>query len=207
MLDKETCKLVARIAENLPDLNSAQMQAWMEDPVRLQTVLSALGRFRTLTAVKIGIPFNSISEIITSIESDCYVSEETKVFLRSSKIVVVDKETEVELAVVTPAELGFEPHIKCQLGDICIRARNVGSLLPCSLEMALRLRLQCHQPKGETLFVVVSSKLPNSFEVYRITPGPEMAFDGGPSHSTAPFLPDRHLVLRRANASELAVVQ
>ncbi len=38
-MDKQTGKLVARIAENLPDMNSRQMQTFIDDPKSLQEAL------------------------------------------------------------------------------------------------------------------------------------------------------------------------
>ncbi|MBI5139752.1 hypothetical protein HZA26_04050 [Candidatus Nomurabacteria bacterium] len=41
-MDRQTGKLIARIAENLPSMEGPVMQEWIEDPMRLQGFLSGL---------------------------------------------------------------------------------------------------------------------------------------------------------------------
>ena len=38
-MDRQTCKLIARISENLPDMNGEVMQRWIDDPKSLQRAL------------------------------------------------------------------------------------------------------------------------------------------------------------------------
>jgi len=41
-IDKQTAKLIARIAENLPDMQTDIMQGWIENPEHLKTFLRGL---------------------------------------------------------------------------------------------------------------------------------------------------------------------
>ena len=49
MLDRQTAKLIARVSENLPNMEKDVMQSWINDPKRLQAFLSGLN---TTTATK-----------------------------------------------------------------------------------------------------------------------------------------------------------
>lgn len=49
-MDKQTGKLVARIAENLPEMSNSVMQGWIQKPRELQTFLSGLSSSRPAPA-------------------------------------------------------------------------------------------------------------------------------------------------------------
>ena len=62
-IDKRTAKFIARIAENLPDMDGDQMQEWIENPVDLQDFLSGLGTpHDTLIRIDRSVRPNSIYE-------------------------------------------------------------------------------------------------------------------------------------------------
>lgn len=43
-MDKQTCKFLARVAENLPEMSGGEMQAWIDNPNGLQAFLRGLNR-------------------------------------------------------------------------------------------------------------------------------------------------------------------
>ena len=67
-MDKQTGKLIARIAENLPDMESYIMQGWIDNPKGLQTVLkSALCPPEVVVAPQVEAPLDTIIRVDRSV--------------------------------------------------------------------------------------------------------------------------------------------
>jgi len=153
-MDKQTAKLGARILENLPNMDSEVMQEWIDDPKGLQEALrQALCRFKTFKTIKLGTK-KSVKAIRQAIaDTGCYISGWANDILGQFAFTAATKETEVELVVVSVAELGFKDEAKYSV--ICKRAQQLGLAL-CPAEVGPQLRLQYpDQPKGEWLHVAM----------------------------------------------------
>ncbi|PIS41049.1 MAG: hypothetical protein COT26_00075 [Candidatus Kerfeldbacteria bacterium CG08_land_8_20_14_0_20_43_14] len=88
-MDKQTGKLIARISENLPDMNSGQMQRLIDDPVGLQDALrKALCPVRMIDVTTNG---RSGEQCIADLESKHYrVGDYAKQLLRNAKFVATN---------------------------------------------------------------------------------------------------------------------
>ncbi len=88
-MDKQTGKLIARISENFPDMNSRQMQIWIDDPKRLQVALAnALCPVRMVDVTTNG---RGGEEWITYLEGKSYrVGDYAKQLLRDKKFVATN---------------------------------------------------------------------------------------------------------------------
>ncbi|MFA6587535.1 MAG: hypothetical protein WCT08_00530 [Patescibacteria group bacterium] len=91
-MDKQTGKLVARISENLPDMDPRQMQIWIDDPKRLQVALAnALCPVRMVDVTTNG---RGGEEWITHLEEKRYrVGDWAKQLLRNKKFVATNGKT------------------------------------------------------------------------------------------------------------------
>ncbi len=67
VMDKQTGKFIARIAENLPDMPSDLMQDWIDDPKRIQKFLKGLCPQEVAFAPKEEAPLDTIIHIDRSI--------------------------------------------------------------------------------------------------------------------------------------------
>lgn len=101
-MDKQTGKLIARISENLPDMNSRQMQIWIDDPKGLQAALAnALCPVRMIDITTNG---RSGEQCITDLEKNGNrVGDYAKQLLRNEKFVATNGVT-YTLAMITGDE-------------------------------------------------------------------------------------------------------
>ena len=109
--------------------------------------------FPTFKTIKLGTlkDTKAICKAITN--SGGRISDWANDMMSKKEFTVAKKETEVELVVVSVAELGFKDGAK--YSDICERAKNLGLDL-CPAEVGPQLRLQyADQPKGEWLRIAM----------------------------------------------------
>jgi hypothetical protein len=158
MLHKQTGKLIACIAENLPFMGTDVMQKWIENPKDLHEALhkalcpswtNGFPMWRTLklgTGLKTAGDFSNISE-----QSGCSIVTRGRNILSNPAFKVSETEAEVELVIVSVADLGFKERATCK--DIYNRAKELGLDL-CPAEVGPQLRLQYKdQPKGEMILI------------------------------------------------------
>lgn len=159
-MNRQIGKLIARIAENLPDMDTDLMQKWIDDPKGLQKVLKAtlcvtkknkdVMPFKTWRTVKLGTGIKDVDGFRKALNKvDCNISDWSNYILGKPAFEqsVVEAETEVELVNVSVAELGFKG--RATRADIYKRAQELGLDL-CPAEVGPQLRLQYKdQPKGE----------------------------------------------------------
>jgi len=156
-MSTQIAKLVARIAENLPDMSGPQVQGWIENPKRLQQALKVLAEIPSDPKVWKRITLG------TGIDADGYrkaikakkmrIGDYANDILGKPTFSVATEEEEVELdlVVVSVAELGFPKGAK--LKDIFARAKEKGLHL-CPNQVGPELRLQYEdQPKDEWLLI------------------------------------------------------
>ena len=162
-MDKQTGKLIARIAENLPDMESDIMQGWIDNPKGLQRVLkgalcppeeAAPTTFKTFRTIKLGTGLKTADDFRTALKkANCEIGNWGDDILGKPAFTVSPKEVELELVVVSNAELGFKDGAKVK--DTYARAKELGLEL-CPNEAGPQLRLQYKdQPKGEFLLIAM----------------------------------------------------
>jgi len=159
-MNKQTAKLIARIAENLPDMDEDVMQGWIENPKSLQRALKEVlcppseRTWKTWKTIKLGT-FNSVDEIRKALKAGGFtVNDRSNDILGKPAFTMSNTEQDVELVNVSVEELGFKDGTRYT--DICKRALELG-LDYCPAEVGPQLRLQFKdQPKGT--YVVVAMK-------------------------------------------------
>jgi hypothetical protein len=155
----QVAKLIARVAENLPDMSEAVMQGWIENPKGLQEFLTGLcppaSEFRVWKTIKLGTNgLKTADDFRKSFKDNGFkVSDWANDILGKPAFTVATEETELYLVVVSVAELGFKNGATCK--NIYARAKERG-LDICPNEVGPQLRLQYKdQPKGEWLVVAM----------------------------------------------------
>jgi hypothetical protein len=155
-MSTQTAKLVARIAENLPDMSTSQMQGWIENPKRLKQVLSVLAevpsdpkvwkRITLGTGIKDADGFRKVIK-----DGGMRLGDWANDIIGKPAFSVATDKVDVDLVVVSVAELGFPNGAK--LSDIYASAKKRGLEL-CPNEVGPQLRLQYKdQPKDEWLVI------------------------------------------------------
>jgi hypothetical protein len=162
MLHKQTGKLIACIAENLPFMGTDVMQRWIENPKDLHAALhkalcpSWTAEFPTWRTLKLGTGLKTAGDFRVALKIAGFdISERAGVILSKPAFIfpVSGEETEVELVIVSVAELGFE----CDATRKCIydRAEKLDLCL-CPAEVGPQLCLQYKdQPKNEMLLIAM----------------------------------------------------
>lgn len=153
MLNKQIAKLIAVIIQNLPEMSSEMMQRHIENPKGVQEILRAFLVFPSMT-VKLGTGLKSADDFLHAFKKvGVAFGTFAGRFLYDTSFRVADQLTEVSIAVLTVAELGFES--KATYADICQRGVTLGYGL-CPSELGPQLRLQYkNQPKGEVLLLAM----------------------------------------------------
>lgn len=154
MISKQTAKLVARIAENLPaEMSDEIMQGWIDNPKGLQKFLSGLvlasanGRQEFPVYLELEVGGKSKDELIAEIESaGMFVSDLSKDIMSKPAWKPGEKET-VKFARVSVRDLGFTKNPTTT--QIWARIRELGhSLCESGDGPALRRALK-GQVKGD----------------------------------------------------------
>lgn len=154
MIDKQTAKFVARIAENLPaNLDDDVMQGWIDNPRGLQKFLRDLcppSEFSVWKTITLGTGLKSARDFRRALkDAGCKIDSSANDILGRPAFTVSPEETEVDLVMVTCIELGFKN--SAIRADICKRAQKLGlQLVPAEVGPQLRLQY-LNQPPGECL--------------------------------------------------------
>jgi len=157
-MDKQTGKLIARIAENLPDISGDLMQGWIDNPRGLQKFLTGLcppetaHRFRVWKTIKLGTGLETADDFRRAFKATgCRIGNLASDILDKPAFTASDTEMELDLFNVSVAELGFKDGATRR--DIYERALKLDLEL-CPNETGPQLRLQYQdQPRGEWLLI------------------------------------------------------
>ena len=159
-------KFAATILENLPEVPEDIMQGWIENPKALQKLLAGLNL--SVNCFVAGIDFKvwKILKLHTGVDADGYrksikgkkvgkqkmdIGDYANDIIGKPEFTVITGEAELDLVVVSVAELGFKDGAK--LKDIFAEAKKRGLEL-CPNQVGPELRLQYEdQPKDEWLIV------------------------------------------------------
>ncbi len=143
----------AELVKGSPDLIKRTYQLWDELATEQALRLPIMERpiWKTL---KLGNGLKSSEDFITAIEdANGRASDWAKVIMNKPAFTASDESTELDLVIVTVAELGFPDGAKRQ--DIYDKAISFGLSL-CPPEAGPQLRLQyMDQPKSEWLFIAM----------------------------------------------------
>lgn len=187
---KQTADLIARIAQNMPEMDPTTMQGWIENPKALQKALrealcppEATPVFRVWKTITIGT--KSVKELRKEILRDGM-----KIGSRASdildKVEVCPKPMKLDLVVLSVKELGFKSD--ATYSEICAKAKSLAlELCPPEVGPQLRLQYQDH-PKGKWIVIAMeairdSSDYLSLFDVGRDGDGVWLdAFNGSPGH-------------------------
>jgi len=106
-MDRQTLKLGARILENLPKMESSEMQEWIDDPKGLQRTLRiALFRPKTFKTIKVGTGPKTADEFRADLKKKgCKISDWADDLFGRPGFTVADREEDIELVVLTTAQL------------------------------------------------------------------------------------------------------
>lgn len=156
----QTAKFIAKVAENMPELSSDVMQGWIENPKGLQKILKnvlcppeGISDFALWKTIKLGTGLTTADDFRHALKSGGYHIGDwgNDILGRRAFTVAGDEETEVDLVVLSVAELGFKDGASRK--DIYKRALKLGLEL-CPAEIGPQLRLQYKdQPNGEWLLI------------------------------------------------------
>ncbi len=155
-MDKQTAKLIARIAENLPDMPCYVMQGWIENPNGLKKFLSGLSPsksdFKVWKTIKLGTGMKNARQFrLAIVKAGGKVGGVATDILGNPAFTVATEEVELDLVNVSVGELGFAKGATRR--EIYKRAIELG-LERCPAEVGPQLRLQYKdQPMGKLLLI------------------------------------------------------
>ena len=156
----QVAKLIARIAENLPEMSSDIMQGWIENPKALQKLLLGLcptdifiPELKVFKTIELGTGLKTADAFRRSLKDNgIVIDEHADDILGKPGFTVATEETEIDLVVVSAAELGFKD--ATTLEQIYTRAKKLGLNL-CPAEVGPQLCLQHKdQPNRELLIAM-----------------------------------------------------
>ena len=159
----QVLKFGATILQNLPDMSEDIMQGWIENPKALQKVLLGLcppakgfvPEFKGfIKTIKLGTGLKTADDFRKSLKDNGFrIGDYVNDILGKTAFTVATEETELDLIVVSVAELGFKDGATHE--QIFARAKEHGLDL-CPTEVGPQLRLQYKdQPNGEQLVVAM----------------------------------------------------
>ena len=169
-ISKQTAKFIARIAENLPDIDEDVMQGWIENPKGLKKALmEALCPperiWTTWKTIKLGT-FKNVDEIRKALKAGGHsIGDWANDILGKPAFKVSETEQDVELVNVSVEELGFKDGAR--YADICKRALELG-LDYCPAEVGPQLRLQYKDQSNGTYVVVAMEAITDSVGRFRV---------------------------------------
>lgn len=146
--DRQTAKFLAVVGENMPELSGDVMQGWIQNPKAVQKVLSnafcppevATPRFKIWKTIKLGTGLKTADDFRKALKDNGFnISDWARDILGKSAFTAATKETGVDLAKVTVAELGFKKGARRDQIYEC--AKELGLEL-CPPEVGPQLRLQ-----------------------------------------------------------------
>ena len=175
--DRQTAKFIATVCQNLPEISADVMQGWIENPKTLQKVLlnalcppETTSELKAWKTIKLGTGLQTADDFRRALKDGGFrIGDRGNDILGKSAFTMATEETEVDLVVVSVAELGFETGAYCE--GIYKRAQEL-ELELCPPEVGPQLRLQYKdQPMGECLLIGMEpisdsdSHYPNVFSV------------------------------------------
>jgi hypothetical protein len=179
-MQSQILKFSATLLQNLPEIPEKIMQQWIEDPQGLQKFLASLNmppsvdavEFPTWRTVKLGIGFKNADDFRSELKNrGMKIGDWADNILGQPAFTVATQETELDLVVISVADLGFKKATTRK--KIYARAEELGLNL-CPVEVGPRLRLQyADQPNGECL-IIAMEPITDSFgglELFRVKRG------------------------------------
>ena len=157
-MSKQTAKLIARIAENLPEMPSEIQQGWIENPAALQKALYLAllpaPEYVIWKTIRIGVGSKNADEFCAALKAaGCRFGDWANDILGKPAFTVADQELDLDLVVMSVAELGFKNSAK--RSEIYARARELGLDL-CPAEVGPQLCLiYKDQPLNEWLLIAM----------------------------------------------------
>ncbi len=158
---KQTAEFIATVAQNLPKMSSDIMQGWIENRMGLQKFLTGLcppanvPEFKVFKTIKLGTSgLKTANDFRKDIKDNGFkVGDWANDILGKPAFTVATEETELDLVVVSVAELGFKKGATRE--QIYARAKELGLDL-CPAEVGPQLRLQYKdQPNSEWLIIAM----------------------------------------------------
>lgn len=153
----QTAQFIAAVAQNVPEVSGEMMQYWIENPLKLQGVLAGLGRMpcpesKVFKTIKLGTGLKTADDFRKALKDGGFrISDWASDILGKPAFKTAAEKTEVNLVVVSVAELGFKQ--AARRDQIYDRAKEFGLQL-CPPEVGPQLRLQYRdQPLNEWLFI------------------------------------------------------
>lgn len=154
----QVAKLIARIAENLPEMSEDMMQGWIENPKALQRFLSRLGppaiisKLKVFKTIKLGTGLKTAADFRRAIkDKGMKFGSSANNILGQPEFIVATEEIELDLIIVSASELGFKNGATRE--KIYDRVKELGLEL-CPVEVGPQLRLQyADQLTGEWLLI------------------------------------------------------
>lgn len=158
--DRQTATFLAAVGQNMPEMPAALMQEWIEHPKDLQEALwkalcplktVARPEFPTWKTIKLGTQ-KSVKDLTKALTDDGFrISDWAGDILK--KITLADAETEIELVLVSVADLGFSKATRRDA--IYDRAKEFGlDLVPTEVGPQLRLQYT-DQPLNEWMVMAM----------------------------------------------------
>lgn len=191
---KQTAEFLASVVQNIPrEISRDVMQGWIENPSGLQRVLQAalcpppkVPEFKVWKTIKLGVPgLKTADDFRAALEAAGHkIGNWGSDIMGKKEFTVDDRETEVDLVVVSNADLGRpEGCTRAKTYELATKA----GLLKCPAEVGPQLRLQYpDQPKGEWLLIGMDP-IPDSNGNLRVfyvgRDGDDLwliSYDGGP---------------------------
>jgi hypothetical protein len=207
--DRQTATFLAVVGQNMPEISGDVMQGWIENPRALQNALrtalcppettASPREFKTWKTVKIGTHKN-VEELSKSLTGSGFrIGDWAADILK--KTTLAPAETEIELVLVTVADLGFTKATRRDA--IYDRAKELGlDLVPAEVGPQLRLQYT-DQPMDEWMVMAMepiaySDGNLSVFRVGRYEDGPWLLTGCG--HPGSTWSPDcRWVFARRKN--------
>ena len=205
--DRQTASFLAVVGQNMPEISGDVMQGWIENPKALQKALrTALcppettaimpREFATWKTIKIGTQ-KSVKDLTKALTVNGFrISEWAGDILK--KITLANAETEIELVLVSVADLGFTKATRRDA--IYDRAKELGlDLVPAEAGPQLRLQYT-DQPLNEWMVMAMEPIADSDgnlrvFDVARIGGG--WWLDGSLGNPGSVWSPDYRWVFAR----------
>jgi hypothetical protein len=179
--DTQTARYAATVLTSMPEMASDVMQQWIENPKGLQRALKTAlcppdepkkivaPNFTTSRTLKLGTGIRDAHGFRAALkDAEFYIGDLASDLLNKPAFTVSPEAKEVELVIVSAADLGFKKTATRK--DIYARATELGLVL-CPAEVGPQLRLQYpDQAKGEWLFIGMEpiELSPHDFRIFEV---------------------------------------
>ena len=153
----QVLEFASTVVKNLPEISEEMRCWWISNPLELQAFLAGLSKKPSLKldifkTIRLGTGLKTADDFRKSLEGNGNrISNWANDILGKPEFFVTDKEMEVDLVVVSVAELGFRKGARRD--QIYDRAKELGLQL-CPPDVGPQLRLQyADQPMNEWLLI------------------------------------------------------